>query len=501
MSRPRRVVVAAVLSLLLPASLLTAAHGRSLGSRDRRTSVRRLTPDRAHLRKYWTEARMRSAAPLDVLELSSAEHATATRAPERLAHSTLGPGSVPPTAPDGTVTIGTGPLGSPSPRTLAFPFSNGELSPSDYRVYPYSTIGRIFFTDPETGDNFACSGTAVTSANQSVVWTAGHCVHGGGSGESFYTNWIFVPSYIDRTGPAGTWPALELVAPSQWTQDRNLHFDMAAVVVATKGGQRLTSVTGGRGIQWNLPASQSFTAYGYPAAGRFDGDRIFYCVSGLAGNGNPEGPGPLTLAIGCDMTQGSSGGGWIVGGSFLNSDISYGIEGEPDVLFGPYFGDAAATIYERAARSTLPGPLPTETPPVEPPVTPPAPVPTETATAPPSETPPPSQGDTLAPRITDVVDKPDPFTPNGDGSRDRVKLLFSLSEPAAVTLTIFKPKGAPLGYLLNDVDAPQAGRYLAKWNGKVGTTVVRRGTYSYLIEAVDAAGNQGAARGTVTVRP
>jgi hypothetical protein len=227
------------------------------------------------------------------------------------------------------------------------------------------------------------------------------------------------------------------------------------------------------------------------------------------------------MAVGCNLTYGASGGGWVVelpDGLYLNSVTSYSHVGERHVMYGPYFGDAAASLYQSASTSTLPGPLPDPSPspsvsppPVDPPVTPPVdppgtPLPDDTPTPGTSEPPdgdptPPPSNDSIAPSLTELVDRPDPFTPDGDGKKDKVKFLFTLSEPSAVTLTIYKPGGAPLGHLLNGVDAPQAARYLAKWNGKVGTKVVRRGTYKYVIAAVDEAGNEGSIEGTVTVRP
>jgi hypothetical protein len=55
------------------------------------------------------------------------------------------------------------------------------------------------------------------------------------------------------------------------------------------------------------------------------------------------------MAMGCDMTAGSSGGGWIVDGSFLNSVISYNYTDEPDVMYGPYFGATASTLHTKAS--------------------------------------------------------------------------------------------------------------------------------------------------------
>ena len=54
------------------------------------------------------------------------------------------------------------------------------------------------------------------------------------------------------------------------------------------------------------------------------------------------------MGIGCDMTGGSSGGGWIVGGN-LYSVNSYGYSNQPDVMFGPYLDGVAQSVYNAAA--------------------------------------------------------------------------------------------------------------------------------------------------------
>lgn len=501
MNRSRWALLVTVVLVLLPASLLSSAHGSSLAGA-RVVSLHHLNP--AGARSYWTARRMSRAIPLPAPKVAPGQEDMA-RTPQRDGTSALGFGSIGPTAPAAGAIRLPSRLGVAAPATRlasSASFTSGAVPSSSYRTYPYSTIGRIFFTDPVDGLNYACSGTAITSQNESVVWTAGHCVHGGGAGNAYYTNWVFMPSYLDHSRPVGSWPALALLAPAQWVSSGNLHYDMAAAVVAPVSGQRLTEVTGGRGIEWNLPQSQTFTPYGYPAVAPFTGERIYYCVSDLLGNGNPPGSGPATLGIGCDMTQGSSGGGWIVDDQFVNSNVSYGVEGQPNVFYGPYFGDAAATLYAAAATSTLPGPLPTPTVPG-----PGAgdPTPSGTPTPPAGEGPGPSPSpttnpDTLAPALTSVLDKPDPFSPNGDGVKDKAKLYFTLSEPSSITIAIIKPRGATLGYLVSDADAPQAARYVAKWNGKAGSKTVRNGTYKYVITATDRAGNHSSVQGTTTVR-
>jgi hypothetical protein len=47
------------------------------------------------------------------------------------------------------------------------------------------------------------------------------------------------------------------------------------------------------------------------------------------------------------MTGGSSGGGWITGGS-LNSVTSFGYTKLKNVLWGPYFGTTIQQVYTAA---------------------------------------------------------------------------------------------------------------------------------------------------------
>ena len=47
------------------------------------------------------------------------------------------------------------------------------------------------------------------------------------------------------------------------------------------------------------------------------------------------------MGIDCDMTGGSSGGGWIAGGGVASVN-SYGYSTLPNVMFGPYQGSVVA---------------------------------------------------------------------------------------------------------------------------------------------------------------
>ena len=211
---------------------------------------------------------------------------------------------------------------------------------------PYPTTqGKVFFTD--SGVNYVCSGTALASTNQSVVWTAGHCVNEGPGG--FYTNFMFVPAYRDNVRPLGTFVAETLLTTSGWSGSGEFGVDLGAAVVGTNtSGQSLNAAAGGRSIVFNSPANQTYTVYGYPAAGRFNGQRLRVCQTQWARTDTSTNPD--TMGVGCDMTGGSSGGGWITSSGAVASVVSYGYGNLKNVLFGPHQEGAAQSLFSDAER-------------------------------------------------------------------------------------------------------------------------------------------------------
>jgi hypothetical protein len=226
--------------------------------------------------------------------------------------------------------------GSAKGPKASYPFTRYE--PATYNP----AHGKVFFTD--NGVNYVCSGTALTSGNKSVVWTAGHCVNEGPG--AYYTNWAFVPAYKDGARPYGTWAARTLLTTAPWRNSGDFSYDEgAAVVSANAAGQRLTDVVGSRGAAFNQPAQQHYLSHGYPAAKPFTGGRMFICEADLALRDNSA--NPPTMGIGCDMTGGSSGGGWVVGNNVLSVN-SYGYGNLRNVMFGPYQGTVAQQLYTSA---------------------------------------------------------------------------------------------------------------------------------------------------------
>lgn len=287
--------------LILLAGVLLASLGLTVPAQ---ATVERkmVAKSAASIARYWTPQRMRAATPADTIRTKA---------------------------------------GKPAKRPKAYPFTSYEVTTS-YATAPTSTNGKVFFTLGET--NYVCSGTALLSGDKSVVWTAGHCVNEGPG--AFATNWSFVPAYKDGSAPLGEFPARQLLTTTPWRTSGDFGYDLGAAVVSTVGGRSLTDVTGGSGIAFDYARNQRYSSHGYPAAPPFNGQRQWVCDSQWATD-DPA-AAPATMGIGCDMTGGSSGGGWIVGTS-LYSVNSYGYANQPNVMYGPYQGSVARSLYSQAA--------------------------------------------------------------------------------------------------------------------------------------------------------
>lgn len=280
------------------------------------------TAEQAEVDDYWTADRMRNAVPAEVL----------------VDDNVVASGKVASGAP---VVYGaeqsSDRLDAALPPTL-----KQRASSSAVRQAPVSHIGKVFFT--LNGGDYVCSGNVVSSANESVVATAGHCLNAGPG--AFATRWTFVPAYENGSAPYGRWPATELIAPTQWTARGDITYDTGFATVATRGGQTIQDVVGATSIAFNQPRGLSYKAYGYPAGAPFDGQKLWLCQGSTVND--PFGQSD-SQGIPCNMTGGSSGGPWFLANGAQNSVNSFGYDAVRNTMFGPYFGSVAQDAYTAAA--------------------------------------------------------------------------------------------------------------------------------------------------------
>ncbi|GAA1265684.1 hypothetical protein GCM10009665_63550 [Kitasatospora nipponensis] len=275
---------------------------------------------------------------------------------------------------------------SPSASASATP-ENDPLPapvPAKSEPHPYTgnmaVFGKIFTKVPQ--GSYVCSGTVVSDpqhpGRSNLVWTAGHCLHSGKGGD-WLKNIAFIPSYnrsgaasggqrttLDQVAPYGRWWADHAMVAPQWTEEGGesggpvSQYDYGIIRVANPDlpGRSLEEAVGGSVPLWfDAPRERitALTAYGFPATPPFDGQELDYCDGGRPRRLSFDATRPTMLTIGCTMTGGASGGGWLAPGpdgrAALVSNTSIG----PDPagwLAGPTLDDQAQKVFDVMSRLT-----------------------------------------------------------------------------------------------------------------------------------------------------
>ncbi|WP_329306251.1 hypothetical protein OG322_07985 [Streptomyces sp. NBC_01260] len=237
--------------------------------------------------------------------------------------------------------------------------------------------GKLFFDGPE--GSMVCSATVVKDpahpGKSNMVWTAGHCVHAGKKG-GWYRNIAFVPSYNnsglstdelrnnppkEKVAPYGVWWGSWAQTSEQWIDQGSsagglgAPYDFAVLHVTPEKGSNGKSLEETVGsalpVEFNAPAVPKIadmTATGFPAAPPYDGQKMFQCED-KPGRLSLTKDDPTMYRIGCSMTGGSSGGGWVAAGQdgkpALVSNTSIGPV-TAGWLAGPRLGKEAKGVYD-----------------------------------------------------------------------------------------------------------------------------------------------------------
>ncbi|MFL7894467.1 MAG: serine protease [Anaerolineales bacterium] len=227
----------------------------------------------------------------------------------------------------------------------------------DYTLYPYSTIGVLFFT--QRGADYRCSAAVV---GENAVWTAGHCLHdGSGEPEGASVNVVFVPAYKNGSAPFDLWYAEDsnLKTLPEWENNRDLRFDFGGAILNPNSTDKtIQEVVGSLGFAYNLNPNQHWFNFGYPTADPFNGTTMQICAGSFARNTASYGF-PYPMGMGCDLTPGSSGGPWIINFSgstgntnYLNGNNSFRFTGYYEEINSPYFGEGAKDLLDMISSNT-----------------------------------------------------------------------------------------------------------------------------------------------------
>lgn len=106
----------------------------------------------------------------------------------------------------------------------------------------------------------------------------------------------------------------------------------------------------------DLPPSYFAHDFGHPARPPFDGEKLIGC------KGTTSEFETGYISLGCDMNQGSSGGGWLrgtnrAGWGYLNGVNSFLLRSRPGYLYSPYYGEAVRSLLLFRDRSLTAGRL------------------------------------------------------------------------------------------------------------------------------------------------
>ncbi len=245
------------------------------------------------------------------------------------------------------MTRSRGPAGNYS---YPFPFTRHYVDTILYPgYYPYTTVGKLFFT--QNGGSYVCSASSVatssTGVRQPVLWTAGHCVSNGAGARS--TNVIFVPDYENGAQPYGQFVCGQLWTTSAWHYTYDFSYDLGACAIGNNAsGEILPNLLGTLGFAWNQSRNQHWDEFGYPQASPFNGLWTTVCESSHGTDDTSiGGVGPAPQGVGCDMTGGSSGGPWVIGwegANYVNGQNDYKYNSQPLAMYSPYFGLVANMI-------------------------------------------------------------------------------------------------------------------------------------------------------------
>ncbi|WP_410597309.1 trypsin-like serine peptidase [Amycolatopsis sp. lyj-23] len=285
--------------------------------------------------QYWTPERLDAAKEADVPIV--AQHSNQINSPAR---RQADPYRQPPAFPAAGQSSSTRvALRSTSPQRWT---SGGLIA---------TTGGKVFFHNPKTNGDYACSGDAVNSDNKSVVATAGHCVVDPDG--TAYQNWVFIPGYDHGNRPHGTFAATSLHWESQRIGDSDAAWDAAFVTVGPVNGARLVEAVGGQGIGFDLAPGQYVHSFGYGgSAAEGSGQQINWCAGTDTFASGHEGGG--VWGIDCVQSGGSSGGAFLQGVDTGNGsgtqigNISISVGNDE---YHPYYGWEARAAYDAAQRS------------------------------------------------------------------------------------------------------------------------------------------------------
>ena len=317
----------------------------------------------AQVAAYWTPERMAAAEPYPMPTRSGSPSTPAgTLIP--MAEPSGEPGAIAGGLPGGVALpqpasqeIGSSQEPQHHPYLTQVPYTRWSTI-GRYDKFPNYAVLKMFFSQDHDANgsvsSFVCSASVVSPDS---AWTAGHCLSnntGLGADLGWSTNVLVCPVYDNGfVHGHGCWGWDLIAVPAAWRAGGGGNVDWGGIDTSANGTVipgELGTHTGYLGFAWNQSRDQHWTAMGYPAGTPFAGGKMIMAASGYGYDDDWSPDAVLGVAMGSDLTGGSSGGPWILqygllgqvgglAGNFVNghNDWRWTGAGVPNQMVSPYY--------------------------------------------------------------------------------------------------------------------------------------------------------------------
>lgn len=178
---------------------------------------------------------------------------------------------------------------------------SGNVNTQMWQFAPWNKIGKLYFVTPSGASSY-CTANVISQRN--IIVTAAHCLYTRGQG--WHRNFRFVPADRFGVAPYGVYGWQSAGIMTNWITIGGRRWDVGMIRLGNNlsTGLPVTNYVGWLGRAWDQPYIMNLHSVGY--ASNLSTQYTHICTA-ESFNGGLD-----VLAKGCDMTFGSSGGGWLL---------------------------------------------------------------------------------------------------------------------------------------------------------------------------------------------
>ena len=219
-----------------------------------------------------------------------------------------------------------------------------------------TAVGQLF------ADDATCSAAVVASSSGRLAMTAAHCVYVPpatdrmpdvhlGRTPGWAEQLLFIPARAGDESPHGVWEIERIWVDQTWRTAPAPEVDVAFLELRDSPSGTAQDLLGSLGLRFDHPQQAlgpAVDVLGYPAVAPYDGLQLRRCGGAATDTAHPD-----LLEARCEMTQGASGGPWVLPQDGWWSAVavtSYLSLERPGTMGGARLGAVAERLWRSADR-------------------------------------------------------------------------------------------------------------------------------------------------------